>query len=324
MTTSWLDRARAFLGVGPAPAERGGARNAIALALQGGGAFGAFAWGALDRLIAEPDLEIEAISGASAGAVNATLLAAGLMEGGPEAARKKLAEFWTRMIRLAALTPGLGLSGLGLGMLLRSLTPQQLNPFDLNPLRQTLGELVDFDALRESSPVRLMIAATRVSDGALRLFETHELTLDAVLASACLPQIHRPIVIEGETYWDGGYAANPPLIPLVQATKAERLLVVQIIPNATDRIPATPSEIERRLQQIQFNATLNRELEALRQGKIIGASPRLAKLRIDVLAAHDGIEGLAEESAANLDRSFVERLQASGHGAAEAWLASAH
>ncbi len=323
MTTSWLDRARAILGVHPAPPTAGGARNAIALALQAGGAFGAFTWGALDHLIAEPDLEIESISGASAGAINATLLAAGLMEGGPEAVRKKLAEFWTRMMRLAALMPGLGLSDLGLGLWLRSLSPRQLNPFDLNPLRQTLGELVDFEALRHRSPVRLMIAATRVSDGALRLFQTDELTLDAVLASACLPQIHCPIVIDGETYWDGGYAANPPLIPPVQATTAERLLIVQIIPNATNRIPATPSEIERRLEQIQFNATLNRELEALRQGKIIGASPRLAKLRIDVLAAHDGIEGLAEESAANLDRSFVERLQASGRSAAEAWLASA-
>ncbi len=241
----WIERAlglKASDEVEPAKARPAAERGRLALALQGGGSFGAFTWGVLDRLLEEKDGAFDAISGASAGAVNATLLAAGLIEGGPAAARAKLERFWRRMSRAAAFSPSASLSAPGFGLIARSLAPSLFNPFNLNPLREALAEEVDFERLRRDSPVELMIGATRVKDGALRVFETSELTLEMVLASTCLPLLHHQIVIEGETYWDGGYAANPPLLRLALKSSAERILIVQITPNTVAAAPVTPAK----------------------------------------------------------------------------------
>jgi NTE family protein len=202
----------------------------------------------------------------------------------------------------------------------RALSPYLFNPFNLNPLREALSDEVDFKRLRTRSPVRLLIGATRVSDGALRVFTTDEVSVDVVLASACLPLIHHAIEIDGEPYWDGGYSANPPLIPLVLASKAEQLLIVQVTPTKSDRLPTSPNEIAKRLEQIHFNATLNAELEALKYGMFLGASPKLRRLRIGRISAQEEFVGLADESAGNLDWDFLERLRASGASAIEAWL----
>jgi len=300
----------------PRPGDR------LALALQGGGSFGAFTWGVLDRLLEDEDIQIEAISGASAGAVNAVLLAAGLLEGGRAVAREKLERFWRRLSRAAAFAPNAGLSIEGFGMTAFSLAPHLFNPFNLNPLREALDAEVDFARLRRESPVQLLVGATRVKDGALKVFETGELTLEMVLASTCLPLLQHQIVIDGETYWDGAYSANPPLLPLALKCEAERLLIVQVTPNATERPPTTPTEIAKRMEQIQFNATLNRELDALRTFQRLGAAPKLERLRIDLIAAHDRVDNLAAESAANLGWSFLEKLCQSGRVAAGAWLAA--
>jgi NTE family protein len=314
----FLDRTLERLGLVAAPPPWPPRR--LSLALQGGGSFGAFTWGALERLLDEPDVSFDAISGVSAGAVNAVLLASGLMEGGRAAAKARLERFWKRMSRAAALTPSAALAGLSLGLVTRGLSPYLFNPFNLNPLREALIDEVDFARLRSRAPVRLLIGATRVSDGALRVFSTDEVSADVVLASACLPLIHHAIEIDGEPYWDGGYSANPPLIPLVLASKASQLLIVQVTPTKSARLPTSPGEIAKRLEQIHFNATLNAELEALKYGMLIGATPKLRRLRIGRISAQEEFVGLADESAGNLGWEFLERLRVSGRGAVEAWL----
>ena len=317
---TFIDRARAFIGLKePHPSWP---PNRLSLALQGGGSFGAFTWGVLDRLLEEPAIGFDAISGSSAGAVNAVLLAAGMVDGGPDEARARLAQFWRRMSRASALIPKPPESafGAGLELAIRSLSPYQFNPLNLNPLREALLASVDFERLRDRCPIKLLIAVTRVSDGSLRILTNQDLTVEAVLASACLPLLHHTIELDGEAYWDGGYAANPPLIPLIRASESDHVLVVQVTPIKSDRLPRTTRDIAKRIEQIQFNATLNSELETLKFGKMIGATEKLRRLRIGRISVDDEFEGVAEESAWNLDWGFLERLQASGRVAAELWL----
>jgi NTE family protein len=313
-----IDRALAVLGLGQSiPVWPPGK---LSLALQGGGSFGAFAWGVLDRLLEEPDIGFDAISGASAGSVNAVLLASGMIEGGREGARARLAQFWGRIGRSAAFVPTSSLLGAGFELVVRSMSPYQFNPFNVNPLREALEAEVDFERLREESGIKLLLAATRVRDGKLRILSNAELTVDAVLASACLPLLHQAIELDGEPYWDGGYAANPPLLPLVRASEAAQILIVQVTPSISERLPKSAREIAARLEQIRFNATLNSELEALKYGKMIGATEKLRRLRIGRISAEDAFERLAEESAGNVDREFLERLHRAGRDAADLWL----
>ncbi|GAC1335100.1 MAG: patatin-like phospholipase family protein [Beijerinckiaceae bacterium] len=298
----------------------------VSLALQGGGSFGAFTWGVLDRLVEEPDLHIDTISGASAGAVNAVLVASGLAEGGRDAAKEKLEHFWRRMSESAAFMslanaahiPGLAAGSFG--ALARAFSPYQFNPLDLNPLRKTLAAEVDFDRLRVEAPVHLMIAATRVSDGKLRIFRNDDISLDAVLASACLPQLHRAVEVEGELYWDGGYVANPPLVRLVHESETSNVLVVQITPVRIERAPTTSGEIARRLEQITFNSSLNSDFDTLELATEIGASRKIKNLKIDRIVADELVENLAEKSAADLDWRFLTQLRDSGRLAADKWL----
>ncbi|MBV9287987.1 MAG: patatin-like phospholipase family protein [Hyphomicrobiales bacterium] len=315
---SIIHRARAYLGVAPEPPVWPPPR--LSLALQGGGSFGAFAWGVLDRLLEEKEIAFDAVSGVSAGAVNAVLLASGLSEGGRAGARTRLASFWKRISVAAARLPtGMPL-GPGLELVLRTLSPYQFNPFNLNPLREALLAEVNFDALRAHSQVKLLIGATRVRDGTARIFANEELTVDAVLASACLPLLAQAVELDGEAYWDGGYAANPPLLPLVRASGADQILIVQITPTTLEKLPVTAREIAARIEQIQFNATLNSQLEALKMGKLIAPTTKLKRLRIGRISAQEHFEELAEQSAGNLGWDFLESLHNSGRAAAELWL----
>ena len=299
----------------------------VSLALQGGGSFGAFTWGVLDRLLEEPELDIASLSGASAGAINGVLLASGLVHGGREDARSRLSRFWHRMSEEAAFLPFASLQGLlagtPAGIFTRAFSPAQFNPFDLNPLRKALAAEVDFAALRDPASPRLLVATTRVSDGSLHIFRNDEISVDVVLASACLPLIHRTVEIDGQAYWDGAYAANPPILPLVHEGDVTDLLIVQLTPTHGMRVPSTTSEISRRLDQITFNSALNTELAALDLARKVRATPKLEALRIARLAAEDEIEGLAERSAGDLGRTFIETLHAGGRRAAERWLARA-
>jgi len=293
----------------------------LSLALQGGGAFAAFSWGVLDRLLEQPDCGFDAISGASAGAVNAVLLASGLVEGGRQRARAQLQQFWARIMNDASfrslmLVGGFSPAGssVAFGPALRS---GQFDPFDLDPLRQVLARDIDFSVLRDPRCPKLLIAATRVRDGQPRIFRNAEITADVVLASTCPPQV--TVEIDGEAYWDGGFAANPPVVMLVQESEASDVLVVQVTPARDSYVPITMAAIDRRLDQITANSVLNAEIAALEWARDRAATSG-HPLRIFRIAAEDEIDGLAQRSAVDLGRSFMTKLQGSGRGAADRWL----
>jgi NTE family protein len=321
----------------PSPVASPGHPRRISLALQGGGSLGAFTWGVLDRLLEEEDLEIDTVSGASAGAVNAVVLASGLREGGRERARENLRTFWTRLVDQAPHSIVAGILGgfggasrarMAFDLQSRVLSPYQTNPLGLTPLRGLLTEAVDADALRAEPPFKLLIAATRVSDGSLRMFRESEITIDAVMASTCLPLLHHAVEIEGENYWDGGYTSNPPVIQLLETSDASSILLVQIIPTEGDEHPTTSPHIVKRLNQITFNTPLAHEIESLASMKRLAGEEagdsalgrKLSELRLDRLAAEEWYPEIGRHSALDLDRPFVTALHEAGREAAEAWL----
>jgi NTE family protein len=294
----------------------------LSLALQGGGSFSAFTWGVLDRLLDDDECDFDAISGASAGAINAVLLACGLVQGGREGARALLMQFWTRMMndgsfRAPMLIGGFSSAGssVAFGPALRS---GQLDPFDLDPLRQMLATDVDFAALRAAACPKLLIGATRVRDGGLQIFRNQDITADVVLASTCPPLVHCAVEVDGESYWDGGYSTNPPLVSLVRDSETPDLLVVQVTPSRDHYVPITMAAIDRRLDQIVANATLNAEISAVQWARADPASPH--PLRLHRIAAEDHIDGLSQRNAADLGHGLVTLLHRSGRSAAGRWL----
>lgn len=292
----------------------------LSLALQGGGTFAAFTWGVLERLLEEPDIEIDTVSGASAGAINALLLASGLAEGGREGARARLNRFWVRLMHEASfrslmLVGGFSPAGgsVAFGPTLRS---GQFDPFDLDPLRQALSRDMNFAALHDARCPKLQIAATRIRDGQQQIFRNDAITADVALASTCPPLVHCAVEVDGEAYWDGGYGGNPPLVKLVQETTATDVLLIQVTPTRDSYVPITLAAIDRRLDQIAANAALNAELAAIEWARP-SAAPAL---RLSKIAAEDSIEGLAQRSSTDLGRGFIRLLHRSGREAAGRWL----
>jgi NTE family protein len=295
----------------------------LSLALQGGGSFGAFTWGVLDRLLEESNCDLDSISGASAGAVNAVLLASGFVEGGREGARSRLRRFWRRMTDEASFRSLMvigGFSPAGSSVAFGRGLSAQFDPLDLDPLRQVLATEIDFASLREPTCPKLLIATTRVRDGALQIFRNQDLTADVVLASTCPPLIHCAVEIEGEAYWDGGFAANPPVVQLVQASEATDVLIVQITPTRDAYVPMTMAAIDRRIDQITANSALNAEIAALDMARDNAATPKLHALRLFRITAEDTVDGLAQRSAVDLGQGFITMLYRSGRDAADRWL----
>ena len=292
----------------------------LSLGLQGGGSFAAFTWGVLERLLEEPTCHFDCISGASVGAINATLLASGLVQGGREGARKLLARFWQRMtnetsFRSLMLIGGFSPAGssVAFGPTLRS---GHFDPFELDPLREALSRDIDFAALRAPECPKLRIAATRVRDGKQQIFDNASMSADVLLASTCPPLVHCTVEIDGESYWDGGYGPNPPLVRLVQDSAATDLLVVQVTPWRDSYVPITAAAIDRRLDQITANAALNAELAALEWARDKGATTAT----VHRIAAEDEIDGLAQRNPADLGRNFMALLHGRGRSAADRWL----
>jgi NTE family protein len=319
----------------------------VNLALQGGGAHGAFTWGVLDRLLEDSRLQIEGVSGTSSGAMNAAALASGLAAGGREAARATLARFWTEMS--AAVPDGLkqrnplALWSGDLGIeafpalkayldLARVLSPAQLNPLDLNPLREVLLRVIDFDRLTTTATPRLFISATNVHTGKVRIFANREITVDALLASACLPSIHRAVEIGGELYWDGGYSGNPPVFPLIFNCRAPDIVVVMAQPLRRTDTPASPEAIQRRQAELSFNTAFLREMRAIAMCKAQieegGWFPtgrlerRLARLKLHLIEAEGLLRSLGPGSHFNTEMSFLTRLRDAGRDHTQAWLAT--
>lgn len=316
----------------------------INLALQGGGAHGAFTWGVLDYLLESGELSFEGVSGTSAGAMNAACLAQGLMSGGHDGARSALERFWTA-VAASAPFPQNG-SGeapsmpAAMKMMLQwteHFSPEQLNPFDLNPLRDILSEQIDFAGLRHSSPIKLFIAATHANSGKLRIFEQHELSLEALLASACLPTLHRTIMIDDEPYWDGGYSANPAIFPLYYDCAAADILLVLLTPLHYAETPDSAQEIRLRLRELAFGATFLREMRMFahlyeRAGQsrlpawlskyLPGGAlmQRIRQVRFHAIPADALMNELPADSKLAVSLPFFQRLRDNGREHARQWL----
>lgn len=305
------------------------------LALQGGGAHGAYTWGVLDALLETEALAFEGLSGSSAGAMNAVVLAHGWLQDGRQGARDALTRFWTELGQLMpwGLVRGTG-SALGLstpGNFLASwasqFSPAQLNPFDLNPLRDLLQAQVDFDALRRAPPFKLFVGTTQVNTAKLRVFREHELSVDVLLASACLPMIHRTVVIDGEPYWDGGYTANPAVFPLFYECDARDVLLVLLNPLRRSATPGSRAEIETRVRELGFNSHFMREMRMFAQAAEFSAPTlggrlenRLRDMRFHMIGGSEDESADRSDSKLLPELPLLHRLQAQGREHALQWL----
>ncbi len=309
---------------------------ALNLALQGGGAHGAFTWGVLDRLLEEDNLDIAWISATSAGAINAVALAAGLAENGREGARAKLRQVWEAvhkagvpdLLRLNPFLYGLTRSA-SMAHVASLWSPYDFNPLGFDPLRSLLADTIDFEKIRTSAPVELLIAATEVATGRARIFRRRELTIESVLASACLPTLHRTVEIDGVAYWDGGFSANPDLVTLALESPVADSLIVQINPLVKQGIPTGVREIAGYANRLTFNAPLLRDVEIIETVReTMGGTFRARRGRLRPLATHRFhlIEAgrytaaLSDESKMKPDLGLLTYLHGAGRTQAHKWL----
>ena len=319
-------------------------KKKIDLALQGGGAHGAYTWGILDKFLEEDVFEIVGVSATSAGSMNAVVLAQGLMEGGSERARELLHQFWKEMSEcgdrfgLTEQTPmdfllqpflKVPLSFYYFNAITNMLSPYQFNPFNYHPVKDVLEKMIDIERLKKESTVQLFICATNVKTGKIRIFNEEELSINAILASACLPKLFQAVEVDNEFYWDGGYLGNPAIFPLIYNTDARDIIICHVVPIVRQHIPTNVIEIDTRLREVSFNSSLMREMRAIGfVTKLIDENwikdeykAKLKRLFIHCLRAdHD----LLEFPAASVyvpDWKFLTELRDLGRKAAENWLA---
>ena len=305
----------------------------ISLALQGGGAHGAFTWGVLDRLLEDERLVIEAISGTSAGAINAAVLADGFEKGGAEGARIALERFWKAVSKHASSSPysGGGFSPFAwwFDFLTHTFSPYEFNPANIDPLKDIITETIDFGCLRACRSIKLYISATNVRTGRLRIFNSNELSADVLLASACLPHVRQAVEIDGEHYWDGGFMGNPILEPLIgQCQGCCDIVIVQVNSAQCDDVPRTASEIINRVNEISFNSSLMREIRAIagvmmlvNSGALEIKAPQYKCTLFHRIAAEDVMKGLKAGSKLDISWPFLTRLKNLGRERAGQWLA---
>jgi len=314
----------------------------VDFALQGGGAHGAFTWGALDRLLEEPWLRIDGISGTSAGAMNAAVLVDGHAKGGADGARAALENFWRRVSNAALLSPlrrtpldillgrwTLDHSPIFLAMdlMARVFSPYDLGPGGTNPLRDILAESVDFARLAQAS-IKLFITATNVRTGRGRVFRNGEITPDVLLASACLPTLFQAIEIDGEGYWDGGYSGNPTITPLVRECNSKDTVLVQINPVERPGLPRSARDILNRLNEVSFNAVLLKELRMIALLRQVAQpdnseNAKWADMRIHRISSEVMVE-LGYSSKLNAEWEFLCMLRDEGRRAGDAFLSAHH
>ena len=313
----------------------------IELALQGGGAHGAFTWGVLDRLLEDERIHIEGISGTSAGALNGVVVADGLDREGKEGARRALSNFWQNVSRAGRYSPFqrtpldrlLGRWTLDYSpgyiffdLLSRLASPYDLNPLGFNPTKSLIESLIDFEHVRHAAGIKLFVTATNVRTGKQKIFRREEMTADMVMASACLPFIFHAVEIDGEAYWDGGYMGNPALFPLVEECGARDVVIVQINPISRDEIPKRASDILNRLNEITFNTSLIKEIRS------IGLLKKLIEIGnledqwfkdalFHRINADVELKPLGVSSKLNTEMAFLEYLHDVGYRITETWLA---
>jgi NTE family protein len=321
----------------------GSQRHKIALALQGGGSHGAFTWGVLDRLLEDPTLEVIGLTGTSAGAMNAVVVADGLLRGGPEGARQRLHEFWNAIGKM----PGFGaplslLSGeaqskvrleqtpayVAWDAVSRNLSPYQLNPMNFNPLREPLTKLVDFERLRAEQNLRIFVCATNALSARRRVFDNRDISVDAVLASACLPYVFPSVMIDGEPYWDGGYTGNPAMSAMLPPLPKSDVIIVRIDPIIRNEEPRTVREIHDRVTEVSFNSTFWLELShlgfllALKERGFIDdqLAQRFDRLKFHCIEASQHFERIPASTKLNNSSAFLKYLFDLGRVTADAWL----
>jgi NTE family protein len=316
----------------------------VSLALQGGGAHGAFTWGVLDKLLEDGRLHVDAMSATSAGAMNAVVLAYGLVIGGPDGARRLLADFWRRISVAgqvyAPVTPFpweqwlLGNSAsaefsptfMAFQAMTQVFSPYQINPFKLNPLKDVLREVVDFSLLRASEQApRLFLSATNVRTGKIKLFENPTLSADAVLASACLPNLFHAVEIDGEHYWDGGFMGNPAIFPLIYHRGSRDVILVHVNPIERRKLPTSALEIFNRMNEISFNSSLMREMRAIAfVTKLIDDNvldrQQYSRMLIHSIRDDEVMAALGAATKLSADWGFLCRLRDSGRARAAEWL----
>jgi NTE family protein len=315
-----------------------GRKRRLNLALEGGGSHGAFTWGVLDRLLEDERIAFGWISGTSAGAVNAVALAAGLAEGGRTAARAKLRDVWQAVARIGVpdllrfnpFLAGMSRSGT-LAHVATLFSPYDFNPLGFDPFRKLLEANVDFALLRKAAGPELLVAATDVATGRPRLFRRRELTVEALLASACLPTIHHAVLIDGRAYWDGGFSANPDLVTLARESPVPDTLIVKLNPAEGQGVPTTAREIGARVNQITFSQPMLRDLEVIETARRLygswprfdrGSDARLARHRFHLIEAGQVTGALAPESKGKPELELLTYLHAAGRREAEQWLSS--
>jgi len=324
---------------GPDAGKGKGGRRTINLALQGGGAHGAFTWGVIDALLEDGRLAFDGISGTSAGAMNAVVLADGLVRGGDEAARERLAAFWTGVSRASTIGGARDLlqSWMSfwnvpafrptqwLDMMSNLTSPYGFNPHNINPLRDLVESLVDFERVRAAASPKLFISATNVRNGKIKVFTDGEVTADAVMASACLPYLFQTVMVDGEPYWDGGFMGNPALFPFFTETKAEDILLVQINPIERNDVPTGTKEILERMSEITFNASLLREFRAidfvnrmLDEGRL--DPKRYRRNRVHRIDGGKALERFSASTKFDTSPAFFEQLRDAGREAGREWL----
>jgi len=278
-------------------------QKGVNLALQGGGSHGAFTWGVLDAFFEDDRLWIDAISGTSAGAMNAVVAAHGLYQNGPAGARYLMTNL---MQRLAS--------------------PYDLNPFGIDPLRDLIGEMIDFDWVQNCGEMEIYIGATNVETGRVKVFPRAEITLDALMASACLPQLYQAVEVNGQHYWDGGFMGNPPLFPFYHGSPSSDIVIVQINPIKREEVPRNAGDIENRISEITFNSSLLHELRSidfvrrlLDAGNLDETEYR--RMRLHLVHARKRIRDLDASSKLNAEWAFLEYLFEIGRETAQTWLA---
>lgn len=308
----------------------------INLALQGGGSHGAFAWGVIDALLEDGRLDFEGVSGTSAGAMNSVAMAAGYAEDGPDGAREKLHEFWKAVGQKGRFSPiqrtpvdmlfgnynfEYSPSYRAADLFSRVFSPYDTNPLDINPLKDVVEEIIDFEAVRRCDRFKVFITATNVWSGKGEVFSGDQVSLDVVMASACLPTFYKAVEINGIPYWDGGFGGNPALYPFFYETQTEDCLLVQINPIERKETPRTAQEIQDRMNEITFNAGLLREFRAIEfirrlseQGRLDGTD--YSVIRMHRIAGDEALFGLSAASKLNAEWSFLEELRDFGRAAA--------
>jgi NTE family protein len=310
----------------PREPKRKGVKR-LSVALQGGGSHGAFTWGVMHRLMSDTRIYIDGISGTSAGAINGVVFADGFIKGQRQGAINALEELWHKVSRSGLLMPvDPNTAFIMMDLVTRLLSPYELNPFNLNPLRDILREMVDFEGLRAHPFIKLFVTASNVRTCKPRVFRTHELKVEALMASACLPLIFQAVEVDGEHYWDGGYLGNPAIYPLIHECSSNDVVIVQINPMNRPDVPTTSREILNRINEMSFNSSLVREMRGIATVSRLVEQGALQKtgyeaVRFHQIDAEEEMGRLGALSKFNTEFSFLKKLHDLGYETADKWLA---